>query len=143
MESKRTNIGSLFVVISIFTLVASQIYIGIGTLFLGVILISIQYKTKIDFKTKGAIKYYSIFNVSLPFFRNNIDLKEFDNAYLYQISEKGTMQTKVQTISYKNLEYWIKLKGINGNEFRAGYINNYEIAKTHLELFKKELIPNE
>lgn len=47
MESKRVNLGSFLVVVSIF-IIAPKIYIGLGMLVFGVLLISIQYKTKID-----------------------------------------------------------------------------------------------
>ena len=77
---------------------------------LGIILISTQDKVKIDFDNKTITKYFSVMKVPIPFIRTTTDLNKFNKAYLYQISEKGTIQTKAQSFEYKNLEYWKKVK---------------------------------
>ena len=137
MESKRTNLGSLLVTIAIFTLIASQIYPGLAMLILGIILVSIQDKTKIDFEKKTVTKYYSVIKITIPLLKYSTNLKEFNQAYLYQISEKGAIQTKTQTLAYKNTEYWIKLKG--ETEYKVGYITDYKEARIMLETFKNAL----
>lgn len=137
MESKRTNLGSLLVAIAVFTLIASQIYTGLAMLIIGIILVSIQDKTKVDFEKKTVTKYYTVLKITIPIIKTSTNLKEFNQAYLYQISEKGAIQTKAQTLAYQNTEYWIKLKG--KTEYKVGYITDYKKAKFLLDTFKKSL----
>ncbi len=126
MESKRTNLGSFLVVISVFTIIAAPLFWGLSMLIIGVVLVSLQDKTKVDFEKGSATKYYSVLKIPIPFFKTSTDLNNFNQAYLYQISEKGTIQTKVQTLAYQNKEYWIKLKG--KTEYQVGYSTyNYNI----------------
>jgi hypothetical protein len=138
-ETRRINFGSLVVSISLLLVILSAYVYSIGFLLAGVVIISIQDKTQIDLHNNIAIKFYNVIGIPFPMFRKQTDLNKFTIAYLYQKSEKGAIQTRAQTLSYNNTEYWIKLKAGDGSEFVVGYIRNYKVAQDHLETLQQKL----
>jgi len=139
MEKSRTTIGSLLVAVSIFTLIAQAFYVGSSMFFFGIILVAVQDKVMIDFNNKIAIKYFSIFKIPMPIGRTKIDLKKYESASLQQISEKGRVQTRAQSMAYNNREYWIKVKSSKGSLLSLGYDNNYDNARNVLIEIKNNL----
>jgi hypothetical protein len=104
-ETKRTNFGSLLVSVSLLLIILSAYYVSAGFFVIGIISISIKNKTKIDFNNKVAIKYYNVLGIPFQLFRKRFELNKFSSVYLYQKSEKGAIQTRIQTLASKNGEY--------------------------------------